>query len=203
MSKYPYAKDGNVYISEESEAHDGTDNLDQLAQYAHDIFTAISQAKTQRVEIEAKCADGHEWGDPTNNWHPEHPETMWYCAQPGCRGQKSEPGWLPFEPKQHPNNIWNRGQCTGPGCYTCGLQQMYDLINSAAPIQIRRGGIRFPTPPAMENAFQEAREEITNPNQHCTSTDCRDTPSHTAQFCGASQLRQCDCHWCYPERGQR
>lgn len=41
-----------------------------------------------------------------------------------------------------------------------------------------------------------------NPNQHCTSEECPFTFSHTAQWCGYEQTRQCDCHWDYPERGQ-
>lgn len=41
-----------------------------------------------------------------------------------------------------------------------------------------------------------------NPYQHCTATGCY-TMSHTAAWCGKPQPRQCDCHWCYPERGQR
>lgn len=41
-----------------------------------------------------------------------------------------------------------------------------------------------------------------NPNQHCTSSTCPLTHSHTARWCGSTQHRQCDCHWDYPERGQ-
>lgn len=39
-------------------------------------------------------------------------------------------------------------------------------------------------------------------SQHCTSTECPYDQSHTAQWCGYQQYRQCDCHWDYPERGQ-
>ena len=40
------------------------------------------------------------------------------------------------------------------------------------------------------------------PTQHCTSEECPYTQSHTAQWCGYEQKRQCNCHWDYPERGQ-
>lgn len=55
----------------------------------------------------------------------------------------------------------------------------------------------------IEDDTPEEPEEITNPNQHCTSRECPYTMSHTMKWCGYSQPRQCDCHWCYPERGQR
>jgi len=41
-----------------------------------------------------------------------------------------------------------------------------------------------------------------NPNQHCTAEECPFTQSHTAKWCGYTQVRQCDCHWDYPVRGQ-
>lgn len=39
--------------------------------------------------------------------------------------------------------------------------------------------------------------------QHCTSKKCRDTTSHTADWCGSKQKRRCGCVYCYssPDEG--
>lgn len=155
-AEYPYAKDGAVVDQE-----DGTEveyeDFDQLARHAMATLAAIEEAKLQRIEIELRCADGHDWFDPSNNWYRDNPQTRYRCKRRGCQGEKAEPGWLPFEPKPHPWNIFNQGQCTGPGCYSCGVDEMNQMIADLPPPSITRGGIRFPTSDQMESVFREGQ----------------------------------------------
>ncbi|GIH07397.1 hypothetical protein Rhe02_54640 [Rhizocola hellebori] len=88
---------------------------------AVELILHASIADNQLAEIAAACAQGHDWGNGWNTTHLGEKITTYACNREGCDGRRHDPGWLPFEPKQHlvpySPKLWD---CTGPGCEWCG-----------------------------------------------------------------------------------
>lgn len=84
------------------------------------IALAWRTARRQLDLIAHACADGHAWNSGYNSTFGGEKETVYRCTREGCEERKIEPGWLPFEPKQHlvpySSKLWD---CTGPGCHHC------------------------------------------------------------------------------------
>jgi hypothetical protein len=134
-------------------------DLDDCRAHARELLLACDEAEIQRVAIAAACADGHDWGGGINCQCNGVKYTFSICLRDGCEADMREDGWLPFEPKTHDGYVdWEHKpvvvECTGPGCDAC----MYEAAANLPPISITRGGIQFPTPPAIVDAFDEAQK---------------------------------------------
>lgn len=49
------------------------------------------------------------------------------------------------------------------------------------------------------NGLAKAAFSAISSTQHCTSTECPFTLSHTAKWCGYDQPRRCGCPFCYTD----
>lgn len=134
-----------------------TMTIEDALEFADRIQRLCVTAADQIVAIQLACYEGHDWHTGSNSWNREQKTVGYYCQRDGCEGEKTETGWLAFEEKPHPWNIFNQGQCTGPGCYNCGLDAMEKAFELPV-IGFRRGGIQFPVTDQMESAFREAQQ---------------------------------------------
>lgn len=121
------AKNGNVIIT----GWDAEYTVEAASAFIGDIAIAIKEARRQLAAIAEACAEGHLWGDGRNRSWGEK-VTAYDCQRPGCTWSKTEPGWLPFEPKQHVVPFASKLlDCTGPGCEWCGNESWADTVNHA------------------------------------------------------------------------
>lgn len=139
------AKNGNVIIT----GWDAEYTVEAASAFIGDIAIAIKEARRQLAAIVEACAQGHDWGDGRNRSWGEK-VTAYDCQRPGCTWSKTEPGWLPFEPKQHVVPFASKLlDCTGPGCDHCADEAFGDqLRKSFAAI----GAVEFPVEPIAEGS---------------------------------------------------
>lgn len=115
-----------------------------------DIAIAHKEALRQLAAIVEACAQGHAWNtgynSPVGDKH-----TVYHCTREGCDGRKEEPGWLPFEPKQHvvpySSKLWD---CTGPGCEHCGNESVADHFRNVLTAAIPHLGVALGGPEPTE-----------------------------------------------------
>lgn len=87
---------------------------------AADLIAGTNECKRQLVAIEMACVEGHAWGERINSHCGGPNVTLRACTRPGCHERNTEPGWMPFAGRYHPNPFGNQPiDCTGPGCYAC------------------------------------------------------------------------------------
>lgn len=92
---------------------------DAARRLVHEILDAVTEAEHQEAQIRYACADGHQWDGGFNSIVGDK-HTIYHCTRDGCEASKDEPGWLPFEPKQHHVQFTPTPRdCTGPGCLYC------------------------------------------------------------------------------------
>ncbi len=129
----PYAKHGKVYIPAEWDSEFSVGyTIDEALALIGSLKNATREAADQFRAIEAACTEGHAWGDGFNSAFGGEKETVYHCTREGCEERRIDPGWLPFEPKQHvvpySSKLWD---CTGPGCEWCADESYADLIDRA------------------------------------------------------------------------
>lgn len=118
------ARNGNIIIT----GWDAEYTPEAASELVGDIAIALKEARRQLAAIVEACAQGHTWNggynSPVGDKH-----TVYHCTREGCQGRKEEPGWLPFEPKQHivPFSPTLR-DCTGPGCDHCADEAFGDQL---------------------------------------------------------------------------
>lgn len=143
------AKNGNVIIT----GWDAEYTVEAASAFIGDIAIAIKEARRQLAAIAEACAQGHLWGDGRNRSWGEK-VTAYDCQRPGCTWSKTEPGWLPFEPKQHVVPFASKLlDCTGPGCEWCGNETIGDHIRNVLAAGIPHVGVALgglePTEPGL------------------------------------------------------
>lgn len=127
------ARNGNVCIP--TRDSDGDRSLDEYTPEAAralaiELIERAAEAECQRAAIAVACAQGHTWNSGYNSTVGDK-TTVYHCTREGCQGRKEEPGWLPFEPKQHivpySPKLWD---CTGPGCQHCENEAFADHMGA-------------------------------------------------------------------------
>ncbi len=131
------------------------------SELAGDIAIAIKDARRQLAAIVEACANGHDWSSGYNSTFGDK-TTVYSCTREGCEGRKEEPGWLPFEPKQHlvPFRA-TLADCTGPGCEHCDNESLADhmrryLVDALPDVGVAIGGRPEPTVTARKYGYQWA-----------------------------------------------
>lgn len=116
-----------------------------------DILLARLEAEYQLRAIAKACAEGHAWTDGWNHVMDGDKVTMRSCTREGCDGRRIDPGWLPFEPKQHlvpySSKLWD---CTGPGCEWCGNESIADHFRNVLTAAIPHLGVALGGPEPTE-----------------------------------------------------
>jgi hypothetical protein len=137
MTEQPqaYAKHGKILITVGYASRDGDLDAEEFTPEAASKLTvaisvAIRDARDQLRAIEEACANGHQWGDGWNTTHLAEKITTYACTREGCDGRRIDPGWLPFEPKQHIIPGYRHlVDCTGPGCHHCDEESFADAFH--------------------------------------------------------------------------
>ncbi len=129
----PYAKHGKVHIPAawDSEFSVGY-TPDEARRLARALLHTAFEAEHQQARINYECRNGHTWNAGANVECDKAKSTVYHCTKDSCHGRREEPGWLPFEPKQHvvpySPKLWD---CTGPGCELCADEATADMITAA------------------------------------------------------------------------
>lgn len=118
------ARNGNVIVT----GWDAEYTPEAALAFIGDLAIAYREALRQLAAIIEACAQGHTWNSGYNSPVGDK-HTVYHCTREGCQGRNEEPGWLPFEPKQHivPFSPTLR-DCTGPGCEHCADEAFGDQM---------------------------------------------------------------------------
>lgn len=144
---------GNVLLPRHDSQDGWTDEAytpDAARRLAQELNTAAQEAYLQQAAIRAACADGHAWDDGFNSVVGDK-HTVYCCTREGCEATKDEPGWLPFEPKQHHVRFSpSPRDCTGPGCGYCADEATAQMFSDflSGYISITRRGASWSRPEA-------------------------------------------------------
>jgi hypothetical protein len=152
-----------------------------------DLVIAKEDARQQRKAIEEACAQGHDWTDGWNHIMDGDKVTMRSCTRDGCEGRRIDPGWLPFEPKQHlvpySSKLWD---CTGPGCHYCVDESFADAFNRNLTSAVKKlndeflpllgdkaAGLEFDTTPIVAKKLGMTWSVDATPEQVQAALDAR------------------------------